>query len=428
MTDDSHRKAAELDEELAALCAHIEAATHRQLELIAELETRGIWTDHGATSYAAWLSWRIGLAPGVAREKIRVARALRQLPAIDEQFRAAKISYSKVRALTRVAHAGNEEVLLDYALQTTAAHLETICRGLRRVERDAEGRIVEAAPERWVRERLGDGGMVRLEAQLHPDEAALLSKAIDLARGLGGSGVVIDRADALVRIAEAFLSGEAGSRSGGDRAQIVVHVSADVPAGTPAPVLLDDGTRVPAETFRRVACDATIAPVMVDDAGRVVEAGRKTRVVAGATRRALLARDRHCRFPGCDHRAWLDAHHVEHWAHGGATTLANLVALCPAHHRLVHEGGFSVERIDGEPVFRSPDGAQIPRVPTVPAGRLEWLLRHVPAGTSFDESTLLPSWDGRPPDVEACMAAALRSRAPRAARDRDTEAQQLHPR
>jgi hypothetical protein len=516
-----------MERELAELSGHIEVATHRQLELIRELERTGIWHVQGATSYAAWLGWRIGLAPSAAREKIRVARALGKLPLVDERFRAAKLSYSKVRAITRVADDTNERALVDAAVRTTAADLETICRGLRSVERDVQGRIVPSArPERWLRERATDCGMVRIQAQLHPDEARLVWKAIDAARGLGGAGVLVDRADGLVRIADAFLSsGELSGRTGGERASIVVHVRADAPVASPgartplaaavevvsasaeaglagsvststpwggapaettsdarectgasaeaspfvaspeqarqgaasqaasstsdpleagnrnrggaweptvadwtssersldvpltawtgltewsshpsvgsatdfdddhslserdrsptAPdvrtadprgralptsIVLDDGTRIPAETFRRLACDATVSALEVDERGVPRGAGRRTRVVAGATRRALLARDWCCRFPGCTHRAWVDAHHIEHWARGGATVLDNLVLLCTAHHRLVHEGGFSVELSEGAPVFRRPCGTVLPDVPETTLG------------------------------------------------------------
>jgi hypothetical protein len=125
-----------LERELAELTAHLEVATHRQLAILRALEPTGFWSPQGATSFAHWLSWRIGLAPGAAREKLRVARALGALPAIDRAFSEARLSYSKVRALSRVATPDNEPVLLDMALRTTAAHLERICRGLRRADTD----------------------------------------------------------------------------------------------------------------------------------------------------------------------------------------------------------------------------------------------------------------------------------------------------
>lgn len=110
-----------LESELALLSAELEAATHRQLTLIRELEPTQLWAVHGATSYTAWLGWRIGLAPAAAREKVRASRALARLPAIDAAFASARLSYSKVRAMTRVADASNEEALVEMALHSTAA-------------------------------------------------------------------------------------------------------------------------------------------------------------------------------------------------------------------------------------------------------------------------------------------------------------------
>jgi hypothetical protein len=411
-----------MESELAELSAHLEAATHRQLTLIRELEPTMLWAARGATSYAGWLSWRIGLAPGAAREKIRVARALGKLPAIDEAFRAAKLSYSKVRAMTRVADETNETALLDMALCATAAHLELICRGIRRVERDASGEVVtkDATPERWVRERRMDDGTVRIEAQLHPDEAALVWKAIELARGLGGEGVPLERADALVRMADAFVASEGASeqRCGAERAQVVVHLAPDA-LSDGLGATLEDGTRVPAETLRRLACDATVVGVRTDAHGNVVDVGRRRRVVSGSQRRALHIRDRRCRFPGCTHEAWLDAHHIEHWAHGGATTISNLVLLCPAHHRLVHEGGFTISRSGAGAIeVRSPDGAIVPEVPPLAAAASVEVLRRIARGsaeTPIDEETLRPWWDGRTPDLSACVAAGQRRVASAAA-------------
>ena len=113
----------ELGQEIATLAAHIDAATHRMLRCIRQFDESGGWADQGATSCAHWLSWRIGLDRGTAREKVRVARALGELSAIDEAFGLAVLSYSKVRALTRVATPENEEALLQMALYGTAAQL-----------------------------------------------------------------------------------------------------------------------------------------------------------------------------------------------------------------------------------------------------------------------------------------------------------------
>jgi hypothetical protein len=126
------------------------------------------------------LSWRLGLDPATAREKVRVARALGQLPNVDDALRRGTLSYAKARALTRVATPETEEKLLEVALEATAAQLERICRGYRQAATAESERAREE--ERRLTERLLPNGMVRLEIVLHPDEAALVLKAVERAR------------------------------------------------------------------------------------------------------------------------------------------------------------------------------------------------------------------------------------------------------
>src|SRR5205814_971420 len=119
---------------------------------------------------------------------------------------------------------------------------------------------------------------------------------------------------------------------------------------------LDDGTRVSAEAFRRLSCDAALVPAR-HAAGPHLDLGRRTRTISPALRRALALRDRGCSFPGCPNHLFLHAHHLRHWAHGGTTDLPNLALLCTSHHRLVHEGGFTIRRnADGQVVFADPRG------------------------------------------------------------------------
>ena len=128
----------------------------------------------------------------------------------------------------------------------------------------------------------------------------------------------------------------------------------------------DGAVRVSAETSRRLTGDASVVVVRHDPGGTVLDVGRKTRTIPPAIRRALLARDTGCRFPGCSARR-CDAHHVAHWADGGATSLDNLVLLCRRHHRAVHEGGFTTRRHpDGAATFYSPDGKRLEGSPALP--------------------------------------------------------------
>ena len=173
------------------------------------------------------------------------------------------------------------------------------------------------------------------------------------------------RVDALVAVTESFLAHGEAARTGGDRTQIFVHLaqSALGPDGTFA-ATLDDGSHISAETFRRVACDAGLVPVSLDERGTPLDVGRRTRSIPPAIRRALWLRDKGCRFPGCRNTAYVEGHHIQHWLHGGATILENVVLLCSVHHRCVHEDGWQidVDETTGELRFRAPDGPSIARI------------------------------------------------------------------
>src|SRR5688572_1448943 len=171
-----------LGDEIAELSAHLDAATARLLELIREFDARGGWNT-GFSSCAAWLSWRVGLEPGAARERGRVARALGTLPRLAEALGRGQLSYAKVRALTRVATPETEERLLAVGRAGTAVHVERIVRGWRRVDRNAEAR--EAARQharRGLHVYQDEDGMVVVRGRLAPEVRALLLRALDAGR------------------------------------------------------------------------------------------------------------------------------------------------------------------------------------------------------------------------------------------------------
>ena len=151
------------------------------------------------------------------------------------------------------------------------------------------------------------------------------------------------------------------------------------------------------ETSRRLACDASLVHMRHDADDNVLDVGRKTRTIPPSIRRALAARDTACRFPGCTSRR-CDAHHVEHWADGGATRLDNLVLLCRRHHRAIHEGGFRVTRgRAGALTFLRPDGAPLQAAPAVPTGLPLGLRALTPA------TETLPTWDGTRFDLPSAI-------------------------
>ena len=426
-----------LADEIALLAVQVDVGMHRLLTCIRRFDQSEEWARQGARSCAEWLAWRIGLVPGAAREKVRVARALGRFAAIDEAMSAGRLSYAKARALTRVATAANEARLVEIALATTGAQLERLCRRFRRavdegalsdVQRDWD----RSGGERGIRVRTTEAGLVRIEATLDPAEAALVLAAIEKTRDelRAATGAVTatrshvsaetrgrvaeppapGRADGLIAIAERTLAPAPapqtrGGTGGGGRHvhQVVIHLEQAVlgPDGA-REAFLDDGTRVSAETFRRVGCDGALVAVTTGEGGAVLDVGRKTRAVPTAIRRALWSRDRGCRFPMCSNRRFVDAHHVHHWVDGGRTSVDNLVLLCGFHHRLLHEGGFRMS-LDaaGAAHFVTPAGAEIATVPEVPS------VSSTRPSAVDDPDTNLCGWDGERVDYDAAVDALI---------------------
>jgi hypothetical protein len=378
--------AEQLGDAIATLAARLDAGTHELLVLIRQFDASGGWSEAGALSCAHWLTWRVGLGLGAAREKVRVARALADLPQVSAAMRRGALSYSKVRALTRVATPANEARLIDLALSATASQVERFVRAWRRVDRSAAaGEAARRHLHRQLDVWVDDDGMVVLRGRLSPEVGAVVQRALEAAadRLFQESPPVGDvqdvsqevtpsqrRADALGLLAESALAHDLDSGTAGDRYQVVLHVEGDSlhAEGTDGQAVLEDagGSYVSAETSQRMACDASVVVMSHAPDGSVLDVGRKTRTIPPAIRRALTARDRQCRFPGCSARH-CDAHHIRRWADGGGTSLGNLVLLCRRHHRAVHEEGFGVATgADGELTFRQRDGAPIPAAPPLP--------------------------------------------------------------
>ena len=444
-----------LGERIAEQAAHLDAALHRLLTDLRTFDRGGGWHTQGARSCAHWLSWRVGWGLGTAREHLRVADRLADLPLLDDALRRGEISYSKLRAITRVATSRNEAALLEIARHCPGHELETVCRKLRSVLlHDSDSDPDGDRHRRWVARRDTADGMVRIEAVLHPEEAALVWAALDHGAQQqcreshrvsaetsssaptaapdahdGGaharcarSRAPFDRANALVELAQGYLRGDRPDRS---PIELVVGVPAealrrplavttDAVTATEAPAPCDvawlaDGTCISAETARRLSCDCGVVDVAWDEHGVPLSVGRKRRTIPGSMKRALLQRDRTCRFPGCANRLYLEAHHVVHWADGGATSLRNMVACCSFHHRYVHEHGCSIELHDDGPHFLDRRGRRILDAPPPPRPPdLGWetiLARN--AELRITASTNEPMWDGARVDDGAVIDALL---------------------
>ena len=370
-----------LEAELCRRAANMTSAEAEWLGLLAEFDRRQGWASWGCVSCASWLSWQLGLDLGAAREKVRVAKALEQLPRLAAAMATGRLSYSKVRALTRIANEYNEPDLVDLALSATSHQVERIVAAYRRCEPAAESADEQAHRDRGVWTRTSDAQceiMVRLPAEA----AKALLGAVDrfVVKDLAAGSVPARRADALVALAEHAVATEAEAGRPDTRYLATVVLTPDVleadhESGGCCAVATGEGTAgdvevsTPTSTAARMLCDAVLEGLVCDEDGDPLRLGRRRRIVSPRLRRALWFRDRGCRFPGCSNRGWLDAHHVRHWLDLGRTEKENLVLLCRTHHRFVHEEHWTIHGDpDGEVVFRSPTGRLVTSGPPVVIG------------------------------------------------------------
>jgi hypothetical protein len=410
-----------LEAEITTLAGHLAAAECRWLLMVAEFDRRKGYEQWGCWCASQWLGWKCGIEERAAREKVRVARALDALPATTEAFAKGELSYSQVRALTRVAEPATEADLLMIARHATAAQLERLVRSyrgvLRRVDETASAN--RRHDRRYVRWHWDEDGSLVGSFRLDPEEGAVLRAAVEAVAAGSAEPPEDDpvtrtadypasarKADALVAIAERSLEGGATTVGGGNRHQVVTHVD--------APVLVEDadgrceladGPALAPETTRRLACDAALETMADRADGTPLDVGRTTRRIPARLRRAVLARDGVCVFPGCD-RPITEIHHRTHWAQGERTDLANLDGHCKYHHRLVHEGGWTTQRDDdGRVLFRRPDRTILPTVPLRAEqvdGRIE--VGNSQRGVSISFDTCTPSCYGDPLDLDWVVA------------------------
>ena len=485
---------AELRCAVADMAAHINLVDWRFVKLIAAMDRRRVWNERGYCSLGNWLDHRCGLGPCASRERIRIGRALARLPRIDAAFRDGVLSYSKVRAITRVATRDTEAMLLDIAGRSSAAQLESLVRTYERVDRsdrervpseqrrglswhyedgmlvvtatvpaergalvikalqkvvdahrdeqeayaesvmaedcravaakdgaepadaepadgetaDAEHVAELAAPEQAAKQETN--GSAEVPAAADGQHGSALAQPSAVADGLGDASAETEcldadiaddvaesddlpasvvfalsnteqrYADALVDVAEHYLANGPGNRERrtGQRYEVVLTIDRNKLAERAAKggvrYHVEPDWGVDEEDARQIACDADLTEFIQDERGKVLDYGRRQRIVPARLLRALKLRDHNrCRFPGCPHQRYVEAHHVEHWIDGGETRLSNLVLLCSAHHRLLHHRAFHIAVEDDGLVFVSRDGEVIepalrPQFPGVPAG------------------------------------------------------------
>ena len=387
---------AELARQITSGAVRLAAATAAWLALVAEFDRREGWGAVGIRSCAHWLAWQCGLSTGTAREHVRVARVLTTLPAIAAAFASGRLSYAKVRALTRVAEPATEDALLELAHEATAAQVERIVRAWRRADAHAVDAATVAAKRRFDH-WWDDDGMLHVRMCLDAEEGAAFLTGVDsvvertarreraAAKRSGAEdsptdgqppGPVDDEDEQVALARECTTERRCAAvaalatavpevdRRAGDppRREVVVHVDADVLADDAAAgrAHLEGGPALHPSQVRRMLCEATVV-TMLERGREPLAVGRTRRFATRAQRRALHRRDGGCARPGCAETRIerLHAHHLRHWLFGGATDVVNMVLLCDVDHGLVHDLDLTMARRDGRLVVTTPDGLRV---------------------------------------------------------------------
>ncbi len=398
----------DLEARVLGYAAQIAALTGKFLQYLAEFDARGAWAGPGMGSCAQWLSWRAGMNRRTAQEHVRVARALQDLPKTREHLLAGELSFSKVRALTRVATPEREPELINLALASTACQLERFAAamgpidrnqnidGTMREERDENGDIGPKPTKSYGSWRWNEDGSLVVNLKLNSVDAARFLAGVvraeyertrttgdpDLAAESGPGtenrprdlwrGVPVNLAPALVTMADTVFDSVAIPQIA-PGAEILVHETPnllDQPAGDHAH--LDRGPALTDEQHAELRCGASVRAVGHDDSrystgpqlGPVLWWGRKSRTPNSALIRLIAQRDVTCQAPGCERTHHLHIHHVRPWSQGGTTDPDNLILLCGYHHRALHDGDFVVVSLGKQQFrFQTPAGSELQPAP-----------------------------------------------------------------
>jgi hypothetical protein len=362
----------EVADALTTWAGRVAAGEARLMAYIGEFDERKAWAVQGVLSCAHWLSWRLGMGPNAAGERVRVARALRRLPKTTEAFASGALSFTQVRAISRVATAEDEQEFIDMARHATGGQLERLVGGLRRArklkrQRDAAKAARAAGKEQPEPERIkvfshydADGDFI-ITIRASADDGAALLAAVDAARSDLDAATAkeeptpspdlsaeschppqrANRGEGLQALCRTYLNSRAAAhpdRARRDRAQLTVQI--DPLSGW---ARLPDGEFLPPGSLvATLPAGVALRPISASDL-TAHDCGREQRHPSQPLRDLLGAIDgERCRFPACTRRRKLHAHHVVRWLLGGPTDLANLVLLCSRHHTLVHAEGFQL--------------------------------------------------------------------------------------
>jgi len=417
----------ELGERIVDMSGRLAAATCRWLLLVAQFDAREGYLSFGLASSAQWLTHACGIAHRTAVEHVRVGRSLLQHSRLAEEMGAGRLSFSQVRAISRIVAPGEHGLvddLIEVARHGTVAHLEVVVRGLRTVDHNERPTdLGEYLTQSWTSD-----SRWRLSARLDPERGAVVAAAIDALVQRDGCSP----ADALLRLAEIGLAAVADGENplrelrGHERAAVVIHIDAaqvplrsaerdqdgapvtrsaerapgDAPTASRSYARVAGGPGLPDRVVQRLLCDGRIRTVIHDGAAhdsgsKVLDVGRSHRLVTDRQYRALLLRQHgHCGHPGCPNTKNLDAHHRIHWIDGGRTDLDNLLLLCERHHVAHHAGECHIQTAGaGRFRFVSSDGRNLSARLRSPANERTRPIEDEHADVAADAAT--SRWDGQ---------------------------------
>ncbi|HEX4427697.1 MAG TPA: DUF222 domain-containing protein [Frankiaceae bacterium] len=332
----------EVAEALTTWAGRVAAGEARLMAYIGEFDERRAWAVYGILSCAHWLSWRLGMGQNAAGERVRVARALRQLPETSAAFAAGQLSFTQVRAISRVATPEDEQTYIGMARHATGGQLERLVSGVRRAQKLLKGR--KAVERIRVFTRYDDDGDLCITIRAGAADGAILLAAVEAARTDLDAGSEKDepnlsaersdapeqatRGDGLLQLCRAYLDERATAhpaRARRDRSHLTVQID-------------------PISGWSRLPDGEFLPPGSLAVSLTAHDLGRQSRHPSQPLRDLLGAVDgERCRYPSCTRRRKLHAHHVIKWSDGGPTDLANLALVCSRHHTLVHAEGIRLK-------------------------------------------------------------------------------------
>ena len=365
----------ELLDELKRKVRALQQLQFQVLEIVGALQQQGAAQTLGYKDLVEVFKHVLHWDPKTSRRKLKQAQALcptitptgsqvePTLPLVAAAMADGTLSEDHVEILAEAMAelpAVAEEHVVEYALRNEPRSAKAFCKELAyRLDQDGpEPKEPEPVQPRNVVRRQWKCGRYQLFADVDAETGAKLDALIDpLAKPEPDDlRFAPEReGDAFCEVVDLALRADQHRIHGGERAQLTLTVDYAKLHAAIGTARLDNGEHIPMRQVRKIACDSGVIPILLGSRSQIYDVGRKTRTINAGLRRALVARDRGCAFPGCTRPPkHCEAHHIRHWADGGETNLANLVLLCRRHHDLVHHSDWQIQMVGGLPVFRPP--------------------------------------------------------------------------